>query len=161
MLLKGLQACLQEAGADLEQVDLFGADTGPGSFIGTRVAVTIAKTLAFARGKNCLKATAFDLVDPAFPVVLPNRRHEWFVRIPGEEVKLLRWDREKDSMLEQGFPEEFRGYGQWECGNTYPHACQFIHVTPQPIAPEFLLPEYLVEPSISTPKVPYAEAKPL
>lgn len=156
MFLRGLQECLDEAGHSLEEVQLFAADTGPGSFIGTRVAVTLAKTLAFANGKQCLASSAFDLMDRDLPVVIPNRKHEWFLRIPGKAVEILRYEHGSGHMLEKGFPEEFVAYGMDD--DRYPHAAQFRHLPMEPMSPEMLIPTYLVEPSISIPKTPYAEA---
>jgi len=42
---------LRESDLELEDIDGFGVGLGPGSWTGTRVGVTVAKTLAFSTGK--------------------------------------------------------------------------------------------------------------
>lgn len=146
-LLVGLQECLKEAGATLTDATYFAADVGPGSFIGVRVAVTLAKTLAHSLGRLCLGSAAFDLMAPHKPVAIPNRKGEWFVRVPGEAPVL--WA-EAVSPL----PNDLVSYGRSGDG-VFPHAARFAALTLEPVAPELLLPQYLVPPSISTPKKPY------
>ena len=95
-------------------------------------------------------------MDREMPVVIPNRRHEWFVRVPGHEVALVR--HVPDGTTTE-FPEGFVAYGI-ESHDHYPHATRIRHLVLEPVIPNLLLPTYLVEPSISTPKVPYAGANP-
>lgn len=125
----------------------FAADTGPGSFIGTRVGVTLAKTLAFACGVVCYGMKSFDLVDPLRPVVIPNRKGEWFLRQPGSSPELT-----------NEVPGEALGYGHGVEPATFPDASRFQLHAAHSMRPEELLPTYLVEPSISLPKKPYAGA---
>jgi hypothetical protein len=145
--MKLLEAGLRELSVGLASATLFVADLGPGSFTGVRVGVTLAKTLAFAGGQQTAGADAFDLIDTSRTVVLPNKRGEWFVRRPGalpERVNELP-------------SEDFVGFGPDIEPQTYPDACRFASLVERlaPIAPELLVPVYLVEPSISTPKKPY------
>lgn len=147
VLLVSLQECLKEAGATLTDATYFAADVGPGSFIGVRVAVTLAKTLAHSLGRSCLASTAFDLMAPEKPVAIPNRKGEWFVRAPGEAPVL--WA-EGGSPL----PNDLVSYGGI-ANDVFPHAGGFAALALEPMAPELLLPQYLVPPSISTPKKPF------
>lgn len=141
-----LDRCLAEWGASLKDVTLFLADLGPGSFTGVRVGVTLAKTLAYARGAMASGADAFDLIDPAGTVVLPSRRGEWFIRVPGETP-----------CRSQELPTQFEGYGGGIAEPTYPTASAFrlIRDVLKSEAAEKLVPKYLIEPSISLPKTPY------
>lgn len=129
------------------EVTGFAADTGPGSFIGTRVGVTLAKTLAYGCGVVCYGATSFDLVDPERSVVIPNRKGEWFLREPGLSAQLIR-----------ELPAQPLGYGPGVESPTLPDASRFRLHLARSMRPEELLPTYLVEPSISQPKKPYAGA---
>lgn len=141
-----LDRCLSEWGASLKDVTLFLADLGPGSFTGVRVGVTLAKTLAYANGALAGGADAFDLIDPSGTVVLPSRRGEWFIRVPGETV-----------YRSQELPAQFHGYGGEIAEETYPSAANFrlLRDRWKPEVAEGLVPDYLIEPSISLPKKPY------
>lgn len=125
----------------------FAADTGPGSFIGARVAVTLAKTLAFARGGTCYGAMAFDLITRDGCVAVPNKRGEWFVRAAGGDISRA-----------GEVPAGCLGYGEGIREPVFPHASRFAALLGdlEAVAPEALLPTYLAEPSISMPKKPYA-----
>jgi tRNA threonylcarbamoyladenosine biosynthesis protein TsaB len=137
---------LEESRLDILQGRLFLADLGPGSFTGTRVGVTLAKTLAWAAKGDCGGATAFDLISVDKTVVFPSRRGEWFVRPPGGEVT-------RSETLPQS---DYIGFGPSIENPMYPHAKRFasllIHWSR--MAPEALVPLYLIDPSISTPKQP-------
>ncbi len=139
-------ACLRmlaASGIPPERFDLWLADLGPGSFTGTRVGVVLAKTLAWSFGKPCGGADAFDLVAPGATVAIPNRKGEWLARIPGEEAKVVPADSLKAV-----------GYAPGLDGETHPLAEGFGPLLSriEPVAPERLLPGYVVAPSISTPK---------
>ncbi len=143
-------AVLQRRAVPLAQVRLFGADIGPGSFSGVRVGVTIAKTLAYANGKQVIGATAFDLVSHTAVVALPARRGEFLVREPGQPP-FKSTDLSGTGAI--GYPLEVPDY---------PHAERFGLILDQltPQDPQGLVPQYLVEPSISMPKVPYRSVTP-
>lgn len=141
-----LQEVLEESGRSLSEATLFAADLGPGSFTGVKVAVTIAKTMAFAQGVKCIGADSFDLIDPSVVVVMPSKRGEWFVRRPGLEPARF-----------PEIPVELvLGFGPGIEPQIFPHAKNFSGILANlgSITPEQLIPNYLIEPSISVPKNP-------
>jgi tRNA threonylcarbamoyladenosine biosynthesis protein TsaB len=146
-----LQELLDETGRTLKGATLFAADLGPGSFTGVKVAVTIAKTMAFAGEVSAIGADSFDLISPTETVILPSKRGEWFVRRPGAAP-----------VRQRELPQDaYLGYGPDIEPATFPHAAQFAALLSamEPVEPEFLVPNYLIEPSISIPKTPYAEQR--
>lgn len=147
--LQMLEQLLAGAGAELADVDQFVADIGPGSFIGVRVAVMLAKTLAHVNDGSVRGVTSFDLISPSEVIAFPSRRGEWFVRVPGEPAT-----RTSD------MPTHAVGYGLEGVVPTYPSAARAIALLDSAplMRPEDLRPEPLMEPSISQPKVPYRRA---
>jgi tRNA threonylcarbamoyl adenosine modification protein YeaZ len=142
-----LSGLLSSRGLRLEDAELFVADLGPGSFTGVKVGVTLAKTFAFTHKKLAAGARSFDLVDADGVVVLPSKRGEWFVRRPGNEP-----------VRTEELPNEpFSGYGNGIENPVYPRAEGFTKLLDRLVAVEAerLAPEYLIEPSISKPKVPF------
>ena len=144
---------LAEAGRTLSDIAFIVADIGPGSFIGVRVGVTIAKTMAFALGVPVAGVTSFDLIDSAGTAVVPSKRGEYFVRPSGLPAV-------RTSILPEGEP--FLGYGPEILQQRYPDACLSPSLLSglKKVRPEELLPDYLIEPSISFPKRPYIQANP-
>ena len=146
MLQQGLEAIHEP----VSSITLFAADVGPGSFIGTRVGIVLAKTLAYANGVMCLQMDSFDLISADQLVVFPSKRGEYFVR----NVGLV-------PVRTEELPQaQFVGYGLPEGHpSLYPEACRFAPALPrlQPVAPEVLNAIPLIEPSISIPKIPYRE----
>lgn len=145
--LRLLAKLLGETKLDLKKIQVFAADLGPGSFTGVKVGVTLAKTLAFANSTQAAGASSFDLIAFESIVVLPSKRGEWFVRRAGQAA-LRSADLPSD---------EFIGYGPGIEPVVYPHAMRFAALVSRlkPDVPERLVPEYLIEPSISVPKQPY------
>lgn len=75
-----LEKCLSDARLELKDIDYFVAVTGPGSFTGLRIGVTLVKTLAATQKKECiavnsLSALAYDVErhfhDDAKTLVVP------------------------------------------------------------------------------------------
>ena len=72
-LLRRVEWLLQERGLSMAQISAVAAAIGPGSFTGVRVAVTVAKTLAFSLkvpliGISTLDVLAYSQAAAAFPV---------------------------------------------------------------------------------------------
>lgn len=141
-----LREVLEESGRSLSEATLFAADLGPGSFTGVKVAVTIAKTMAFSQGVKCIGADSFDLISPDKIVVMPSKRGEWFVRRPGEEP----------ARFAEVPVEPIFGFGPGIEPQIFPNAKNFAAILPflGSITPEHLIPNYLIEPSISVPRNP-------
>lgn len=135
-----------ELGIELDAFTLFAADIGPGSFTGVRVGVMLAKTFAWAQGKPVTGADAFDLIAPDRTVVLPSKKGEFFVRLPGEPPY-------RDTEA----PADSVGYGPEREPNVPPHAAGFARLLGrlEPSDPLTFAPAYLIEPSISIPKKAY------
>ena len=147
-----LEEGLRVSGKELRECTLFCADIGPGSFIGSRVGVTLAKSFAFACGVQAAGATSFDLIDQHQTVILPSKKGEFFVRPVGEEA-----------FRTGEIPNKpYTGYGPGIENQVVPQASRIASLLRQldPVEPEFLLPKYLIEPSISTPKKPYKPLSP-
>lgn len=147
-----LRALLDSLHASVTDIELFAADLGPGSFTGVKVGVTLAKTLAYANGKKAAGASSFDLIDPAGIVALPSKKGEWFIRRPGEAPV-------RSAELPAG---RYSGFGPGVENPVYPHAQRFARMVASltAVEPELLLPNYLIEPSISVPKKPFRENAP-
>ena len=147
--LRMLDQLLSELGTGPDEVDEWIADIGPGSFIGVRVGVMLAKTLAMAHGTRVRPVTSFDLIAADSTVAFPSRKGEWFVRIPGAEPY-----RSSDR------PSDAVGFGPDVQAAVYPDAARaFLLLDRLPLMPpEALHAELLMEPAISQPKVPYRRA---
>ncbi len=142
-------ACLKLVEAmpfSLEDASVFAADTGPGSFTGVRVGVILAKTFAYLYDKPVAGANAFDLIALNSTAALPSKKGEYFVRVPGSEPY-------RTELL----PAGVRGYGAAFDEPAPPHAKHFaaLAASLELTTAEAFIPEYLIQPSISTPKKPY------
>jgi len=149
--MKLLEQVREEKGLEVENASLFVADLGPGSFTGVRVGIVLAKTFGYVYGAACAGTDAFDLVAVDRTVVLPLKRGEIFIRRPGEAPT-------QSTELPDG---DFLGYGPAELEPTYPDASRFgglLCGLPR-VAPEELIPRYLIEPSISISKRPIPGAQ--
>lgn len=147
-----LEKLLEDSEVSKSEISFFVADVGPGSFTGVKVAVTLAKTLAFALAAKAGAVSSFDLVSASETVVIPSRKGEWFVRVPGFAA-------ERVNELPSG---PYVGFGPGFAEDRFPDAERASQLLSeiQPIVPEALLPNYIAEPSISTPKQPYRELRP-
>ena len=151
-LLALLDALLSESGRALGDAQLFAADLGPGSFTGVRVGVTVCKTMAYAAGVQVVGSDAFDLIDPGSPVAIPSRKGEHFLRLPGSPPATT-----------PDLPADAVGYGVAFESSQYPSAKGFALLlkTCEPHDPEGMVPLYIAEPSISTPKDPRVSGGPV
>jgi len=141
-----LEALLKQTGTRLNEATLFAADLGPGSFTGVKVAATIAKTLAFTLSVNACGASSFDLISTEETVILPSKKGEFFIKVF-----------DQDPYRSTELPNErFLGYGPGIDEQQFPHAANFARLlhSLEPVDPEYLVPNYLIEPSISLPKKP-------
>jgi tRNA A37 threonylcarbamoyladenosine modification protein TsaB len=143
-----LRRGLADVQVGLEEIAFFAADVGPGSFIGTRVGIVLAKTLAYAGGVQCLEMDSFDLISLDTTVVFPSKKGEFFVRRVGQSA-----------MRTSELPtDSFVGYGLGTgVPERFPSAAGFAFLCGMlvPIEPQRLNAIPLIEPSISVPKVPY------
>lgn len=143
-----LDEMTRDTGITLAAIELFAADVGPGSFTGVRVGVALAKTFGYLHEKPVAGATSFDLISATCTVVLPSKKGEFFVRRVGEKAYRT-----------VELPSEFfRGFGPGIDTPTLPDASRFVDLIGrlQPVSAMDFVPEYLIEPSISIPKTPFA-----
>lgn len=148
VVLTLLDRILTEGGWNPSDLTGFVADLGPGSFTGVKVGVTLAKALAFAGNGRCGGIPAQRLVSHTGTVVLPSRKGEVFV-LNGDEF-----------FLSENVPVGAVGYGSGVVDPVYPVSARCEQVWNE-IAwtdPMHLIPRYLIEPSISTPKKPFSTA---
>ena len=61
-IMQTLQKTLDDAGAELSDIDAFGAVTGPGSFTGIRIGMAVLKGLVCGTNKPCVSINSFELV---------------------------------------------------------------------------------------------------
>ncbi|MCH7902977.1 MAG: tRNA (adenosine(37)-N6)-threonylcarbamoyltransferase complex dimerization subunit type 1 TsaB [Armatimonadetes bacterium] len=134
---------LDQAQLSLKDVAAYAPDVGPGSFTGVRVGVTLCKMLAYAFDRQIVPVTAFDLISPAEPVAIHCKRDEYFLRIPQSQPTIT-----------TDKPESCVGYGGDLGEQLLPDAANFARVMEslQEINPALVVPLYIAEPSISTPK---------
>ncbi|MER3414424.1 MAG: tRNA (adenosine(37)-N6)-threonylcarbamoyltransferase complex dimerization subunit type 1 TsaB [Armatimonadota bacterium] len=148
-LFQALNHAMVHAGVSLAEVEGFIADVGPGSFTGVRVGVTVTKTLAWALGLKVSGVSSFDLIADG-AVAVPSRREMYLLRnesVTGVvEVPAFSADLAAAAGYGKAFPEP-----------AYPDprrvASQIDGL--RWVAPEELLPWYVLEPGISEPKTPY------
>ena len=145
-----LKARLESAGMTLRDIELFAADVGPGSFMGVKVGVTLAKTFAYAHKTLAAGISAFDLINPTAPVAIPSRKGVYHYR-EGPQKK-----------PEQASSGDRRvaaavGYGADFSVQRYPLAerAGALLDSLQPMDPVRLVPDYVLPPSISKPKRPF------
>jgi len=146
--LRLLERMAENSGVRVEDAEMFVADLGPGSFTGVRVGVTLAKSFGYLFDRPVAGATSFDLIAADRVVVLPSKKGEYFVREPG-----------MTPFRTPELPEmPFIGFGPGIEPQTTPSAARFFEIldTLNPVDAMTFVPEYLIEPSISIPKKPFA-----
>ena len=143
-----LQKMIEETGVRLEDAELFAADIGPGSFTGVRVGVTLAKTFGHLYSRPVAGASSFDLIAVDQIVVVPSKKGEFFIRVPGQ-LPVRSADLPSSAFL---------GFGPGIDPQVFPDASRFFDLLGllEPVSASEFIPEYLIEPSISTPKKPFA-----
>jgi hypothetical protein len=119
------------------------ADVGPGGFTAVRIGVTFAKAWAHYEQIELRAISAFDLIAPFGTAAIGVRRGSYVLRVPGEPLS---------SVAE--VPDGVPGHGVGMGGNTYPHASRYVPSASRPSDPIAMAPEYVLGPSISTPKRP-------
>ncbi|MDX2064788.1 MAG: hypothetical protein SFX74_03490 [Fimbriimonadaceae bacterium] len=143
VVLDLLRAMTERTGCALADVAAWVADEGPGSFTGTRVGVMLVKTWAFLYDRPAGVVSAFDLIDPARTVAIPNRKTDFLLRIPGHAPTVTNnlpaeVVRDADGNLPRPRAER---------------AASLVHNIRWTSAVA-LLPDYVLPPSISVPKRP-------
>jgi tRNA threonylcarbamoyladenosine biosynthesis protein TsaB len=137
-----LTQLLGEVGKDRAAITGLIADVGPGSFIGVRVATTLAKSMAFALEVPVYAVSSFDWIAHDQTVVFPSKRGEWFVRRVGEAP-----------FRTEVLPTEpLTGFGPGIEPEQFPSASRLSKIELTASDPFSLVPSYFIEPSISTPK---------
>lgn len=120
--------CLKKAKLKLGAIDYFGVGVGPGSFTGTRIALSTVKALSFSTGKPCLPFSSLDAIAYAcLPVsferlaVFVDAKRESFYANVYERIKkkgavsLLRLSKREQLLKKQeveGFLKKFAAGGR-------------------------------------------------
>lgn len=84
---------MADAGADLRDVDLFAATTGPGAFTGIRIGLATLRGLALAAGRPMLGMTSLEAIahmagpsvrrDESVLAAIESKREELFIQLFG------------------------------------------------------------------------------
>jgi len=149
LLASWQQEAFDELKIEWRDVQEIWVDYGPGSFTGVKVGVTMAKIWAYATGAKLFAVSSFDLIAPTGIVAIPHKRGSYCIRRPGEEP-----------IVEESLPkEQLFGYGIEGIPERYPsfslaEASSFLEIS----RADSLVPLYVAQPNISTPKQPYREA---
>ena len=61
-LLPMVETILRDYGSTVDEIDLFAATTGPGSFTGIRIGAATVKGLAFSTGKPCAEVSTLEAI---------------------------------------------------------------------------------------------------
>ncbi len=130
-------------GRPREIVDTLVADVGPGGFTAVRIGVAFAKTWSRFEGIELRAVSAFDLISPGGTAAIGVRRGSTVLRRPGQLLEHV-----------AEVPDGVLGHGGAMVRLTYPHASRYRSEYSFPADPLSLVPDYILEPSISTPKRP-------
>ena len=121
LILPMAEDMLAKLGIDFSDVDAYAVTTGPGSFTGVRIGVSLVKGLAFGRGVPCIPVSTLEAlaenISPLAGILVPcmdARRGEVYTATflsDGENVKRVSEDRAisiKDlaEELKERFPNE-------------------------------------------------------
>ncbi|MFP6901280.1 MAG: hypothetical protein VCA36_10075 [Opitutales bacterium] len=95
-LFEGLRRCLEETRSEIDHLDAIIFCEGPGSTLGLRSALTLAKTLksqisptpAFAV-YNALHAAALLCESPEMPILADYRQGQWYLRETSGEIRVI------------------------------------------------------------------------
>jgi hypothetical protein len=140
--LKLATRLLSDRGLDWRDLTGIATDQGPGSFIGTRVGVMVAKAMGFVIGVRVAGVSSFDLIDPSGAAAVPCRKAEYLVRELGLHPYRC-----------ASPPASAKGYGPDFKTQSFPSAKGVAEILDRLewIEPEALTPEYVLEPSITQP----------
>ena len=61
-LLPMVETVLKTYGIGIDEIDVFAATTGPGSFTGVRIGAATVKGLAFGKGKPCIEVSTLEAI---------------------------------------------------------------------------------------------------
>ncbi len=86
-----LEAVLDHAKANWQDVSAIGVGTGPGNFTGIRIAVSAARGLSLGLKVPAIGVSAFDMASAgkACPVYIPAPRDQAYVQQPGAAPELV------------------------------------------------------------------------
>ncbi len=104
-LLPMVEALLKENSLTVEDIDLFAASAGPGSFTGVRIGAATVKGLAFGKNRPCVPVSALEALaynmrdtDGVVCALMDARRGQFYTalfRVSGGEVERLSPDEAK------------------------------------------------------------------
>jgi len=90
--MPAIDSVLKKANLSINDIDIFAACIGPGSYTGVRIGVSIAKGLALATNKEYKTISSFDLmVHPKNPLAIPiidARRGAVFTNLMGKNTRI-------------------------------------------------------------------------
>lgn len=136
LLIDMVERLLKPRELDLGDLSGIVVDRGPGGFTGVKVAVTLAKAMAWGKRVPLYASTSFDLINPDATVSVPYKRGKFIVREPNGI-----------SSISDAFAGV--GYGEGEA-DIYPTFANARHA--EAVEPHWLVPLYIAEPSISEPR---------
>ena len=119
LLLPMIEECLSGSGVTIPELDAVVAGIGPGSFIGVRIAVSVAQGIAFAGGRRTVPVSSLAAV-----------AGEGFARSDAERIIVA-----QDAHMQQVYLARFvRGAGQWAepAGEATLHGIAAIEALEQP-----------------------------
>ncbi len=137
---------MQRESIDLDGLDGFLVDIGPGSFSGVKVGVTMVKAWGWALEKPIMVVSSFDLIDLHRDVAVGSRTGEVFYRPFDEEAKIV---------PTLNLPPNTKGYWREKELSDFPiFESEIAAILPglESVSAFDLVPYYLGMPSVSQPK---------